>query len=217
MERAKAKSIEIPAQHGRETSTEVPRGVPGTASSSTRALSFPLAAGSETVLQAWPAQNGAPPFPPADLLTLKQLEPYVHMKSSNIYRLIAQKRFPAPLSLGGSKWIRAEVDEYIQRCKDERDRQRGENKFAPRSAILSNQQPALNGSIPGSKPGSPAVAPPSTIRILGPEIVEALRLLKLDIPELSLDPTAWNVSLAVVKVELASSQPAKQASKHKKQ
>ena len=52
--------------------------------------------------------------------------------------------------------------------------------------------------------------------MLSPELVEALRLLKIDIPELSLDPAAWNVSLAVVKVELASAQPVKNDSKRKK-
>ena len=161
-----------------ETSAKVPRGVPGTASSSTCARSFPLSGASESIVQAWPAEDGAAPFPPTQLLKLCEVEDRTHMGQSNIYRLIALGLFPAPIHLGGTKWIAAEVDEYIQRKKDERDRQRGQNKFAPRPAILTGQGPALNGSFSGSKPGSPPVAPPSTIRILGPEMVEALRTVE---------------------------------------
>lgn len=153
---------------------------------------------------------------PTELLTLPRVEQSTGMKRSNIYRKIQLGLFPPPVHVGGARWIGAEVDEYVQRCKDERDRQRGENKFAPRPAILNAQGAAQNGSFSGSKPGSPAVAPPSTIRILGPEIVQALRLLKIDIPELSLDPAAWNVSLAVVKVELASASPEKKELRRKK-
>jgi len=110
---------------------------------------------------------------------------------------------------------RSEVDEYLERNKEARDRERGPNKFSPRPAILTAQGTALNGSFSGNKPVSPAGRPP-TIRILGPEMVEALRLLKIDIPELSLDPAARNVSLAVVKMELASASPEKKDSKRKK-
>lgn len=209
MERTKAKSIEMPARNPGETSAKVPRGVPGTASSSTCARSFPLSGASESIVQAWPAEDGAAPFPPTQLLKLCEVEDRTHMGQSNIYRLIALGLFPAPIHLGGSKWIAAEVDEFIERKKDERDRQRGENKFSPRPAILTGQGPALNGSFSGTKPGSPPVAPPSTIRMLSPEMVEALRTLHIDIPELYLDPAAWNVSLAVIKVELSSAQPTK--------
>lgn len=138
------------------------------------------------------------------------------MKRSNIYRLIALGLFPRPIALGGSKWIRAEVDEYIQRCKDERDRERGQNKFAPRPAILTAGGSPLNGSIPNGKPGSPSVPPPSTVRMLSTELCEALRLLRIDVPELYLDPAAWNVSLAVVKIELASTSPENKEPKRKK-
>ena len=161
------------------------------------------------------ARERVPPHP-TELMTMGQLEPYVGMKRSNVHRLIGLQLFPAPIHLGGSKWIRAEVDEYILRKQDERDRERGPNKFAPRPAILTAQGTALNGSIPGSKPGSQAALPPSTIRVLSPELLEALRLLKVDIPELSLDPTAWNVSLAVITVELASAQPVKNDSNRRK-
>ncbi len=153
---------------------------------------------------------------PTELLKLAEVEERTGIKRSSIYRLIARGLFPAPIHLGGSKWIAAEVDEYILRKKESRDHERGENKFSPRPAILSGQWPALNGSLTSGKSGSPPVAPTSTIRFLGPEMVEALRLLKIDIPELTLDPAAWNVSLAVVKIELASAQPVKQASKRKK-
>jgi hypothetical protein len=70
----------------------------------------------------------------------------------------------------------------------------------------------IDARTPDSKPERRR----STIRILGPEMVEALRLLKIDIQELSLDPAARNVSLAVVKIELASASPEKKDSKRKK-
>jgi predicted DNA-binding transcriptional regulator AlpA len=149
-----------------------------------------------------------------ELLSISQVEERTHMKRSNIYRLIQLGLFAAPLKLGGSKWIAAEVEEYIQRQKDERDRQLGENKFTPRPAILARQESgALNGTLSNSKPGSAAIRPPSTVRILSPEMVEALRILKIDIPELHLDRDTWNVSLAVIKVEHSPALPAKMSPK----
>lgn len=153
---------------------------------------------------------------PTELITLPRVEERTGIKRSSIYRLIALGLFPAPIHLGGSKWIAAEVDEYLARKKDERDRERGPNKFTPRPAILTAQGTPLNGSFSGSKPGSPAMSPPSTVRMLSPELCEALRMLRIDVPELYLDPAAWNVSLAVVKIELAPAQPAKHDSKRKK-
>lgn len=148
-----------------------------------------------------------------ELLSIREVEAKAHMKRSNIYRLIQLGLFPAPIHLGGAKWIAAEVEEYIQRRKDERDRQLGENKFIPRPAILSSHESgAVNGSFSG-KPGSAAIHPPSTVRILSPEMVEALRILKIDIPELNLDRATWNVSLAVIKVEHSPAQPTKMRSK----
>ncbi len=135
------------------------------------------------------------------------------MKRSNIYRLIQLGQFPAPIRLGGSKWIAAEVEEYIRRCQDDHDRQRGENRFAPRPAILTAQGDGLMGaSSSGGKPGTSVVLPSSTVRMLEPELCQALRMLKLDVPELYLDPTIWNVSLAVIKVELPPAQSAKKDS-----
>lgn len=133
------------------------------------------------------------------------------MKRSNIYRLIQLGLFPAPIHLGGSKWIAAEVEEFIRRLQDERDRQRGENKFAPRPAILSGQMVgAADGSLSGANVGTSAAPPASTVRMLEPEICQALRMLKLDIPELYQDPAVWSVSLAVMSVKLS---PARQANK----
>jgi len=153
-------------------------------------------------------------FAATELLSLPQVEDRVRMKRSNIYRLIQLGLFPAPIriGLGGSKWVAAEIDEYLQRKRDERDRQRGQNKFAPRPAILGARETTVPGS---STDASPAAPPPSTVRMLSPELVEALRTLKVDIPELRLDPAAWNVSLAVVKVELPSPQPPSSDSKRR--
>lgn len=159
----------------------------------------------------------AAPYGPADLLTLEQVEERTHMKRSNIYRLIPLGRFPAPIHLGGSKWIAAEVDEAIERLKEDRDRKNGPNKFVPRPAILNGQGArALNGSFSAGKPETSASQPPSTVRMLEPELCQALRMLKLDIPELYLDPSVWNVSLAVIKVELSPAQSAKKDSKGKR-
>jgi hypothetical protein len=126
-------------------------------------------------------------------------------RAFNIYRLIKLGLFPAPIHLGGSKWVASEVEEYIQRRKDDRDSERGENKFAPRPRIMSAQGSGdLNGSLPGGKTGIPANQSPSTVRVLSPELCSALRMLKIDVPELYLDPKHWTVSLAVIKVELSS-------------
>ncbi len=145
----------------------------------------------------------------AGLLSIKQVEERTGMKSSNIYRLIALQRFPAPIHCGGAKWIAAEVDEYIQRRKEERDRKAGANKFGPRPSILAAQaNGAGNESISDRQPAT------SIVRLLAPEFCQALRMLKVDIPELYLDPAVWNITLAVLKVELL--QPAQNAPKGKK-
>lgn len=161
-----------------------------------------------------PASN---PLPYTALLELEEVEQRVKMGSSNIYRLIQLGQFPAPIHFGGSKWIAAEVEEYIQRCIEERDRERGGNNFVPRPAILSGfKTSGQNGSLSGGKPGIAPSQPPSTVRMLGPELCQALRMLKADIPELYVDPAVSNVVLAVIKVDLPPAQPAKPGAKSKK-
>ena len=142
---------------------------------------------------------------PTDLFSIRQVEERTGMKRSNIYRLIKLGLFPAPIHLGGAKWIAAEIEEYIQRRIVDRDSKRGENKFAPRPGILSAQGSGdMNGSLPGGKTGISASQSPSTVRALSPELCAALRMSKIDVPELYLDPKHWTVSLAVIKVELSS-------------
>jgi len=159
-----------------------------------------------------PASNSC-----ADLLSIEQVEVLALMKRSNIYRLIKLGLFPAPIHMGGSKWSRAEVEECIQRRKDERDRQIGGNKFTPRPAILSGEgTDALNGSSPDGKPETVAGPNPSTFRMLAPELCQALRMLKLDIPELYLDPNDWDVTLAVITVRRSPVQQPKTRPKAKK-
>lgn len=154
---------------------------------------------------------------PTELLSINEVEVRTGMKRSNIYRLIQLGLFPAPIHLGGSKWIAAEVEEFIQRLQDERDRQRGENKFAPRPAILSGQMTgAPDGSFSNPRSGTSAAAPTSTVRTLEPEICQAFRMLKLDIPELYQDPTVWSVSLAVMSVKLSPTPQAQKVPKGKK-
>jgi hypothetical protein len=68
------------------------------------------------------------------------------------------------------------------------------------------------------KPGTSASLPHSTVRTLSPEFCAAIRLLNLEeeIPELKLDPDTWNVSLAVIKVEVSPAGPPKISPKKKK-
>ena len=157
------------------------------------------------------------PLQYTDLLDIQEVERRTKMKSSNIYRLVKLSQFPAPIHLGGAKWIAAEVEEYIQRLEEERDRGRGGNKFAPRPSILvGNPSGAPSGASSEDQPGTTPGQPTSTVRMLDPEICDALRLLKVDIPELYVDPTACNVVLAVIKVDLPLAQPEKPAAKAKK-
>jgi predicted DNA-binding transcriptional regulator AlpA len=140
----------------------------------------------------------------AELLSIGGVEVHTKMKRSNIYRLIKLGLFPAPIHMGGSKWDAAEIEEYILRLKEERDRKFGPNKFVPRPGIQSGQDAdGLNGSLPDHRLGASVGLPPSTLRVLGPELCSALKMLKVDIPELYLDSASWNVSLAVMKVELS--------------
>jgi predicted DNA-binding transcriptional regulator AlpA len=151
------------------------------------------------------------------LLTIAEVETRTKMKRSNIYRLIELGQFPAPIHLGGARWRADEVEEFIQRRTEERDRERGGNNFVPRSAILSGSiTSGQNGALSRGKTEITPSQQPSTVRMLGLELCEALRILKVDIPELYLDTAAFNVFLAVVKVELPSVPPANSGSKGKK-
>ena len=157
------------------------------------------------------------PLQYTELLEIETVEKRTLMKRSNIYRLIKLGQFPAPIHFGGAKWIAAEVEEYIQRCMEKRDRERGGNHFAPRPSILSgNPSGAPNGARPEDKPGVTRDEPASTVRMLGPDLCEALRMLKVDIPELYVDPAVCNVVLAVIKVDLPSAQPVNKTPKGKK-
>ena len=141
---------------------------------------------------------------PTDLLLIDEVQARTRMKRSKIYRLIQQGLFPAPIHSGGSKWVGAEVEEYIQRRKEERDHQLGQNKFVPRLGILSSQgADGINGSFPDRKPGASITPAPSNLRMLNPEVCSALKMLKVDIPELYLDSASWTVSLAVIKIDLS--------------
>jgi predicted DNA-binding transcriptional regulator AlpA len=152
-----------------------------------------------------------------ELLDIEEVERRTVMGQSNIYRLIKLGLFPAPIHFGGAKWIAAEVEEYIQRCVEKRDRERGGNKFVPRPSILSgNGSGAPNGALSEDKLGTTPGQPASAVRMLGPELCEALRMLKADIPELYLDPTVCQVVLAVIKVDLPTAQPVNMSPKRKK-
>ncbi len=154
---------------------------------------------------------------PTELLKIAEVEVRTKMKRANIYRLIQLGQFPAPIHFGGAKWRADEVEEFIQRRTEERDRDRGGNDFVPRPVILfGNPTGAQHGISLESKPGTTSCQPASVVRMLAPEMCEALRMLRVDVPELYLDPATCNVVLAVIKVDLPSAQPAKPAAKIKK-
>ena len=154
---------------------------------------------------------------PTELIKIAEVEVRTKMKRANIYRLIQLGQFPAPIHLGGARWRAEEIEEFIQRRTEERDRDRGGNNFVPRPVILFGYgSGAPSGPLFEQEPGITPSQPSSTVRILEPELCQALRMLKLDVPELYLDPAVWNVSLAVVKVELSPSRPATPGSKRKR-
>jgi hypothetical protein len=73
----------------------------------------------------------------------------------------------------------------------------------------------LGGSSSDGQAGTSASQPPSTVRVLSPELSAALTMLKVDVPELYLDSKDWNVSLAVITVELLSGPLTRKSSKGK--
>lgn len=71
-------------------------------------------------------KNAPQPQKPESLLRLKEVESRVALCGSQIYNLIREKRFPAPIKLLGgrrSAWIESEVsawiDEQISAGRDE--------------------------------------------------------------------------------------------------
>jgi len=152
-----------------------------------------------------------------DVLTIEEVEVRTKMKHSRIYELIRLGEFPAPIRLGGSKWIKAEVEEYKQRKIEERDRERGGNKFVPRAQLLQCP-PTGNRStqLSAAEAVASAAATESTLRVLRPELCAALRTLKIDIPELYLDQNAWQVNILVMKTDRKPDQTPKDTLKLKR-
>jgi prophage regulatory protein len=139
-----------------------------------------------------------------ELLTIEEVEERTKMGHSWIYELIKRGEFPAPIHMGGSKWVASEVEEFIQRRKDERDRKYGQNKFVPRARILQFQADgARSAALSMAGVVDSVMANESTLRVLGTELCDALRTLKIDIPELYLDQASWQVNFLVMKIELA--------------
>ena len=63
---------------------------------------------------------GGPPLPPAGdkMLNIKQVQPMVGLCKSMIYKLIGEKRFPAPRKVGrASRWLMSEVLAWIRACR----------------------------------------------------------------------------------------------------
>lgn len=155
---------------------------------------------------------------PTELLPIDEVEVRTKMKRSWIYQQIKLRKFPAPLHVGGgSKWIAAEVEEYIQSRKEERDRQHGGRNFVPRTRVIqfqANDAP----SAPPSFAGVVDFASSSelTLRVLSPELCNALRTLRIQIPELFLDQDSWQVDILVMKTERKPAPPINEGMKRKK-
>jgi predicted DNA-binding transcriptional regulator AlpA len=152
-----------------------------------------------------------------ELLTIEEVEERTKMGHSWIYELIKRGEFPAPIHMGGSKWVAFEVEEFIQRRKDERDLKYGQSKFAPRARILHFQTDGAR-SAPISMIGvvDSVTANESTLRVLGAGLCAALRTLRIDIPELYLDQDSWQVNLLVMKIDRKQAKPMKNGLKRKK-
>jgi predicted DNA-binding transcriptional regulator AlpA len=153
---------------------------------------------------------------PSELLTIGEVLARAKMKSSWLYELIKRGEFPAAIHLGGSKWLRAEVDEAIAQRVEERNREHGQNKFFPRARVFPFQ-PNGAGNAPLSVAAvmESATANESTLRVLSPELCDALRTLRIDIPELYLDEDSWRVDLLIMKVERKAAPQFKKQQKRK--
>jgi len=151
---------------------------------------------------------------PTELLTIDEVEVRSKMKRSWIYQLIKLGEFPAPIHLGGSKWVAAEVEEYVRRRIEERDRQNGKCKFVPGPRVVQSQAND-NSTAPPSFTGVADFASSGelTLRVLSSELCNALRTLRIAIPELYLDQDTWQVSLLVMKTNQQPAQPTKEGLK----
>lgn len=64
-----------------------------------------------------PQQDGLP----HERLTLKDILRLTKTSRSQIYKLLKKREFPAPIKLGRTvRWVRAEVQEYLQQQEDAR-------------------------------------------------------------------------------------------------
>ena len=84
-----------------------------TRSSSNRAMSRPPLPPWQYRLEDVPVECGI------SLLRLRDVEPMVGLRSTQIYRLIDQQRFPGPISLGErtARWVLHEVQAWLrQQC-----------------------------------------------------------------------------------------------------
>jgi len=151
---------------------------------------------------------------PTELLTIDEVELRSKMKRSWIYQLIKLRKFPAPIHLGGSKWVAAEVEEYVRLRIEERDRQNGESKFVPRPRLVQFQA-NRNCNAPPSFTGVADFVGSGelTLRVLSTELCDALRTLRIAIPELYLDQDTWQVNLLVTMTDRQPAPPTKEGLK----
>ena len=67
-----------------------------------------------------PNSNG----PGNRLLDVKQVAAKIARSTRWVWRAVAGKEFPAPVKLGnrGARWVEAEVDQWIDGLREQRDR-----------------------------------------------------------------------------------------------
>ena len=66
------------------------------------------------------SNGGEAPLPTAGdkMLNIKQVQPMVGLCKSMIYRLIGEKRFPAPRKVGrASRWLMSELLAWMRSCR----------------------------------------------------------------------------------------------------
>jgi prophage regulatory protein len=59
-----------------------------------------------------------------NLLKLEQVIEQTQFSKTTIYKFIAEKNFPKPVKFNGrsSRWIEAEIEVWLAKCIEERDR-----------------------------------------------------------------------------------------------
>jgi excisionase family DNA binding protein len=75
---------------------------------------------------ATPQAPAAPAAPVARLLTRDEVAERLHVHHSTLLRWVRQRRFPAPVEIGGARgWTESDLASLLEDARWERDRKRG--------------------------------------------------------------------------------------------